>query len=67
MPHALEAKIIKKTSERIQIEITRDNFEAFCGAIGLYRSEFLQSLDASERDHHAGRTTKRKSLRELID
>jgi len=29
--------------------------------------EFLEALDASERDHQSGRVTKRKSLRELID
>lgn len=67
MPQALEARIIKKTKNSIQIEITKENFEAFCDAIGLYRREFLDALDASERDHRAGRVTKRKTLRELIE
>ncbi len=67
MAQALAAKIIKKTGTRIRIEITKENFETFCDSIGLYRKEFLESLDASERDHRAGRTTKRKSLHELID
>ncbi len=35
-------------------------------AIGLYRRESLEALDASERDHRSGRMTKRKSLHELI-
>ena len=35
-------------------------------AIGLYRKESLEALDASERDHRSGRMTKRKSLHELI-
>lgn len=67
MPQALEAKITKKTKNRIQIEIKKEHFEAFCDAIGLYRKEFLEALDASERDHRAGRVTKRKSLHELIE
>ena len=66
MPQALRAKITRQTKRSIQIEITKENFEAFCDAIGLYRREFVEALDASERDHRAGRITKRKSLHELI-
>lgn len=66
MPQTLAAKITKKTKKGIQIEITKENFEAFCDAIGLYRREFLAVLEDSERDHRAGRVTKRKSLHELI-
>ena len=67
MAQTLEAKVTKKTKKSIQIEISRANFEAFCDAIGLYRKEFLDSLKASERDHRAGRVTKRQSLRDLIE
>ena len=67
MPQALEAKITKKTIRTIEIEIKKKQFEAFCDAIGLYRKGFLKALDASERDHRAGRITKRKSLHELIE
>ncbi len=67
MPQMLEAKITKKTKNSIQIEITRERFEAFCDVIGLYRREFLEALDASEKDHRSGRVTKRKSLHELIE
>lgn len=67
MPKTLEPRIIKKEKNRIRIEITRENFEAFCDAIGLYRKEFLMALEASERDHRAGRVTKHKSLHELIE
>ena len=63
----MQAKITRRTKERLHIEVTRENFEAFCDAVGLYRPEFLEALEASERDHCAGRVTKRKSLRELID
>lgn len=67
MAPTLEAKVTKKTKTSIQIEISRANFEAFCDAIGLYRKEFLDALETSERDHRAGRVTQRRSLCELID
>jgi len=67
MPRTMQAKITRRTKERLHIEVTKENFEAFCDAVGLYRPEFLEALKASERDHGAGRMTKRKSLRELID
>jgi len=66
MPQTLAAKVTRKTKSKIQIEITKENFETFCDAIGLYRKQFLEALDSSERDHRAGRVTKRKSLHELI-
>jgi len=65
MPHTLEAKITKK-QKTFQIEIRKDSFESFCDSIGLYRRDFLDALDSSERDHKAGRIKKRKSLHELI-
>ena len=67
MRQALEAKITMRTKNKIRVEITKEGFESFCDSAGLYRKEFLDALDASERDHRAGRVTKRKSLRELID
>ena len=66
MPQALAGKIIKRSKRSIRIEIRRDDFEAFCNSIGLYRKEFLGALEASERDHRAGRVTRRKSLQDLI-
>ena len=67
MAQTLEARVTKKTKKSIQIEISKENFESFCDAIGLYRKEFLDALDASEQDHRAGRVIRRKSLRELIE
>jgi hypothetical protein len=64
---ALTAKVVKRTRDSFQFEISKENFESFCDSIGLYRREFLEALDTSEKDHRAGRVTKRKSLRELID
>jgi hypothetical protein len=66
MANGLQAKVSRKTKNTIRIEISRESFEAFCNATGLYRTEFIEALDASERDHRAGRVTKRKSLHELI-
>jgi hypothetical protein len=63
---ALAAKVIKRTKDSFQFKISKENFESFCDSIGLYRQEFLAALDGSEKDHRAGRVTKRKSLRELI-
>jgi len=65
MSQVLEGKITKRTKSRIRIEITKESFESFCNAIGLYRKEFLDALDASERDHRSGHLTRRKSLHEL--
>ncbi len=63
---ALAAKVVKRTRNSFQFKISKENFESFCDSIGLYRREFLDALHASEKDHRAGRVTKRKSLRELI-
>jgi hypothetical protein len=63
----LKAKVTKKTKKSIQIEISKENFEAFCDTIGLYRKEFIEELDASEQDHISGRVTKRQSLHDLVE
>ena len=66
MAQTFNAKISKKDRNSILIEISKENFEAFCDTVGLYKKEFLKLLDASEHDHHKGRVTKRKSLKELV-
>ncbi|MBI5197440.1 MAG: hypothetical protein HZA19_02405 [Nitrospirae bacterium] len=66
MKPKLKATITKRSPKRIQLEIRRENFEAFCNAAGLYRKEFLKLLDLSEEDHKKGRVTKRKSLTEIL-
>ena len=65
MQKTLSAEITKVSTDRIRVEITRDNYESFCNAIGLYKKEFVETLKKSEADHKAGRTTKRKSLLEI--
>jgi hypothetical protein len=60
--------VLKKTApDRVSFEITRDNFEAFCNAVGLFKPDFLKLLKKSDADHKAGSITKRKSLYELIE
>lgn len=63
----LAAKVIKQRKDSFEFKISKENFESFCDSIGLYRREFLHVLEASEKDHQAGRVTRRTSLRELID
>lgn len=60
------AKKIKQDADYIYLKIRRDTLEAFCDAAGLYRQEFLDLLDESEKDHRAGRVTKHNSLYGLI-
>ncbi len=67
MKPKLKATITKKTPKSIHLEISKETFESFCNAAGLYRKEFLKYLDLSEEDHKKGRVTKRKSLSELIE
>ena len=67
MPKTLSAVLKKKTSDKISIEIRKEDFEAFCNAVGLFKEDFLMQMKKSEADHRAGRVTKRKSLYELIE
>jgi len=60
------AKKTKQDANYIYLKISRDTLETFCDAAGLYRQEFLDLLDESEKDHRTGRVTRRKSLDELI-
>jgi hypothetical protein len=66
MAQTFNAKVSKKDRNSILIEISKENFEAFCDTVGLYKKEFLELLNASEQDHRKGRVTKRKSLKELV-
>ncbi len=67
MSKKLSVLVKKRSPEKISLEITKDSFEAFCNAIGLFRADFLKTLRESEADHKAGRVTKRRSLYELIE
>ena len=67
MEKTLSADLKKVSKDKISIEITKDNYESFCNAVGLYRQEFIETLRKSESDHRAGRITKRKSLLEITE
>lgn len=61
----LSAELRRVGKDRIRLEITKDNYETFCNAVGLYKKEFIQTLRKSEAEHRAGHITKRKSLLEI--
>lgn len=67
MQKTLSADLTRVSKDRVKFEITKDNYEAFCNAIGLYKKEFLEALKKSEADHKAGRIAKRKSLIEIAE
>lgn len=67
MPVKLKAEVKKTKNGKIRIEISRDEFERFCNTFGFFRKDFLQVLRESEKDHRAGRVTKRNDLFELMN
>jgi hypothetical protein len=67
MQRILSAQLKRISKDRVRFEITRDNYEAFCNAVGLYRKEFMNCLKKSEANHRPGRITRRKSLLEIIE
>jgi len=67
MPTKLAAEIEKTKSGKIRIEISRNELERFCNTFGFFRKDFLKQLRASEKDHRAGRVTKRNGLFELVN
>ncbi len=66
MPVKLAAEIKRTKNGKIRIEISRDELEQFCNTFGFFRKDFLKLLRESEKDHRAGRTTKRNDLYELM-
>jgi hypothetical protein len=40
MQKTLLAELKRINKNKVKFEITRDNYEAFCNAIGLYKREF---------------------------
>lgn len=67
MQKTLSAELKKVSSDKVRFEISKDNYEAFCNAVGLYKKEFIESLKKSDADHRAVRVTKRKSLLEILE
>lgn len=67
MQKTLSTELKKMGKDKVRFEITKDNYEAFCNAVGLYKKEFIETLKKSEADHKACRITKRKSLLEITE
>ena len=67
MQKVLAVELKKMSRDRIRFEITKENYESFCNAVGLYKTEFIEALKKSEADHKAGRITKRRSLLEISE
>jgi len=67
MQKTLSAELKRMSKDKVRFEITKENYEAFCNAVGLYKKEFIESLKKSEADHKAGRITRRKSLLEIVE
>jgi len=62
----LKARISQKTSDYINLKIKREDLESFCSSVGLFKKEFIKTLDSSEKNHREGRVKERNSLYELI-
>lgn len=67
MQKTLTAELKRVSKDKVRFEITKDNYESFCNAVGLYRKDFIETLKKSEADHRAGRTIKRQSLLEIAE
>ena len=67
MQKTLSAELKRVTKDKIRFEITKDNYETFCNAVGLYKKDFIETLKKSDADHKAGRITKRESLLEITE
>lgn len=66
MATKLKAQVQRAANGKIRLEISRDEFERFCNTFGFFHKDFLKLLQQSEKDHRAGRITKRENLFELI-
>jgi hypothetical protein len=58
--------LIHRTKEKISIEMSRHKFERLADSLGLFRPEFLKSLDEAEKNIEAGRVKKLHSLKDLM-
>ena len=57
--------IEKVSSGKFRVEMDIDKFERLADALGLYNSEFLKTLERSEKDYREGRYRKVNSLKDL--
>ncbi|MFH0774623.1 MAG: hypothetical protein V2A53_03900 [bacterium] len=66
MSLGLETRLKRKSDDMVLLEIKKEDFESFSSAVGLFRKEFLDILDASDRDSKEGRVKERFSLLEIV-
>ncbi len=50
----------------VSVELDADRLESLAASLGLFSDEFLEAIQAAERDYRAGRYKKISSLAELI-
>ena len=62
----VRGSVVRKRGDRVQVEFGRDEIEAFCNVVGLFRSGFLKALSSSEDDHRTGRVRSRRSLLSIL-
>ena len=62
---SLPVAIHAKTDKTITIQVDRSRFERLADMFGLYRPEFLRSIDRSSTDIKAGCVKKLRSLKDL--
>lgn len=53
------------SSKKLRIEIDVEQWERIASSLGLFRKEFLESLDRAEREIAQGKGRRLKSLRDL--
>ncbi|KPJ56273.1 hypothetical protein AMJ49_05290 [Parcubacteria bacterium DG_74_2] len=52
-------------TKKILVELDAERFERLAANLGLFNSEFLESLERAEKDYRAGKFRKIKTLKEL--
>ncbi len=57
----------RSNSNKLILEINKRNFEKFCATVGIFKKEFIKTLNESLNDHKKGKITRRTSLKELMD
>lgn len=54
-----------KRPRRIIVEMDANRFERLAADLGLFKAEFLKSVEQAEKDYRAGKVKKISSLKEL--
>jgi len=57
---------VRVKPDTINLEFDRDRMERFCNALGLFREDFIDSLDKSALDSKKGDVYEIKELMDLV-